>query len=60
VKKLDPGNLISLLPEFLHSFRGLRGILTAGSKNSLMASPSGKKFNEGIFFQSIRVVVFLA
>jgi hypothetical protein len=34
----------------------LRGILTTGSEKSLRASSSGKHFNDGIIFHSIRVV----
>jgi D-lyxose ketol-isomerase len=36
VKKLDPGNLISLLPEFLHSFRGERGDYKMGPLNEIL------------------------
>jgi hypothetical protein len=35
----------------------LRGILTTGSEKSLRASSSGKHFNDGIIFHSIRVIV---
>jgi hypothetical protein len=35
----------------------LRGILTTGSEKSLRASSSGKHFNDGIIFHSIRVLL---
>jgi hypothetical protein len=53
---LDPVNLISLPPEFLHSFGGFRGILNMGSENPLMAPKLEKHFNEEIIFHSIGVI----